>query len=165
MILFPIQTKWNTSLYKMYKCLSMNTQVFINKCDDIMKMSSDDSSKTRILSSAPSINIPTVNHNNRRKSLAWSLSLLPVSGLCVGTLCCMPKTILSPKFKLDERPPQHNSWRSCCVTGRVSFGYHRPRCFSRAKVHVSLCSNRSWFQDTGGRSRESDISFFFLSAG
>ncbi|KAM7320591.1 hypothetical protein ACRRTK_021034 [Alexandromys fortis] len=30
----------------------------------------DDSSKTRILSSAPSINIPTVNHNNRRKSLA-----------------------------------------------------------------------------------------------
>ena len=54
----------------MYKCLSMNTQVFINKCDDIMKMSADDSSKTRILSAAPSINIPTVNHNNRRKSLA-----------------------------------------------------------------------------------------------
>lgn len=36
----------------MYKGLSMNTQVFINKHDDIMKVSADDSSNTRILSSA-----------------------------------------------------------------------------------------------------------------
>lgn len=67
-----------------------------------------------------------------------------------------------PLLSSSQRKSHHSTAAGGAAVslGRVSFGDHKPRCLTRAKVHVSLYINRRWFQDTEGKSRESEIPYF-----
>lgn len=148
----------------MYKCLRMNTQVFINKVMTSWKCLQMTPATPEF---CPQLSIHKYSHSEPQQpkekpsmKLVSASSFWPLCGNCdVGQrLFCL--------LNSSQRKGHHSTAAGgvSVSLGRMSFGCYGPRSLSRAKDHVSLCINRSWFQDTEGKSRESDISSFSPSA-